>query len=62
MANSTDDAIIPHVIPFVKEHLDNLDWRFRDAAVMALGSIMEGPDPDQLAPHVADVGLIPMLY
>lgn len=55
MANSTDDAIIPHVIPFVKEHLDNLDWRFRDAAVMALGSIMEGPDPDQLAPHVADV-------
>ena len=33
----------------------NTDWKYRDAAVMALGCIMEGPQPDQLAPYVAEV-------
>lgn len=55
MAACTEDAIVPHVVPFVKEHLCNADWRLRDAAIMALGCIMEGPDPDQLAQHVVEV-------
>lgn len=48
MASCTEDSIVPHVIPFVKEHLVNAEWAYRDAAVMALGSIMEGPDSDTL--------------
>ena len=55
MATCTDDAIIQHVLPFVSEHITNVDWKFRDAAVMALGSIMEGPDSDKLTPLVAPV-------
>lgn len=55
MASCTEDSIISLVIPFVKENIFNLDWRFRDAAVMALGCIMEGPDPDQLAQHISEV-------
>ena len=58
MANCSDDAIIPHVIPFVREHIENVEWRFRDAAIMALGSIMEGPEAESLAPHVTEVGVV----
>lgn len=55
MAACTEDVIISLVVPFVKENLFNMDWRYRDAAVMALGCIMEGPDPDQLAQHISEV-------
>lgn len=55
MAGCAEDSIIPHVIPFVKENIRNMDWRFRDAAIMALGCIMEGPDPDHLVPHISEV-------
>ncbi|XP_019853838.1 PREDICTED: importin subunit beta-1 isoform X2 [Amphimedon queenslandica] len=55
MASCTEDSIVPLVIPFVKENIFNGDWRFRDAAVMALGCIMEGPDPDQLAQFISEV-------
>ena len=55
MATCTDDAIIQHVLPFVIDNLDNQDWKFRDAAIMALGSIMEGPDSDCLAQHISTV-------
>ena len=58
MAACTDDAIIPYVFPFVREHLMNLDWRLRDAAIMALGCIMEGPDPDHLSQYMTDVSII----
>ena len=37
MANTAEDDIIPHVLPFVQQYLSNEDWRFRDAAVYALG-------------------------
>ncbi len=58
MASCTEDTIIGHVLPFVSEHLGNADWKYRDAAVMALGSIMEGPDSGTLTPHVAQVGVV----
>ena len=37
MANTAEDDIIPHVLPFVNQYLSNEDWRYRDAAVYALG-------------------------
>lgn len=58
MANCTDDSVIPFVLPFVKENIVNLDWRLRDAAVMALGCIMEGPDPDHLSPYLSEVSRV----
>ncbi|XP_014663042.1 PREDICTED: importin subunit beta-1-like [Priapulus caudatus] len=50
MATCCEDDIVHHVLPFVQEHIKNADWRFRDAAIMAFGSILEGPDPAQLRP------------
>ncbi|KAH3770842.1 importin subunit beta-1-like isoform X1 [Dreissena polymorpha] len=48
MASCCEDDIINHVLPFVKDNIQNSDWRSRDASVMAFGSILEGPDPNTL--------------
>ncbi|KAL7977189.1 hypothetical protein Chor_009138 [Crotalus horridus] len=52
LATCCEDDIVPHVLPFIKEHIKNIDWRYRDAAVMAFGCILEGPEPNQLKPLV----------
>lgn len=57
LATCCEDDIVPHVLPFIKEHIKNPDWRYRDAAVMAFGCILEGPEPNQLKPLVIQVGL-----
>lgn len=59
LASCTEDAILPYVIPFVKDNIRNPDWRYRDAAVMAFGCILEGPDPNNLKPIVEQA--LPML-
>ncbi|EGF79070.1 hypothetical protein BATDEDRAFT_17183 [Batrachochytrium dendrobatidis JAM81] len=42
------DAIVPLVLPTIESNIKNEDWKFREAAVMAFGAILEGPDPTQL--------------
>ena len=37
MATCCESDIVPHVLPYVDQHLQNPDWKFRDAAIMALG-------------------------
>lgn len=44
LSNCAENAIIPHVFPFVSGNIGHADWRFREAAVMAFGSMLEGPD------------------
>ena len=39
MATCCEDDVVPHVLPFVKNHIRDQDWRFRDAAVMAFGKL-----------------------
>ncbi|VDQ10376.1 unnamed protein product [Trichobilharzia regenti] len=48
LAQCCEDPIVNLVIPFVKENIKKPDWRYRDAAVMSFGSILEGPDPAAL--------------
>lgn len=59
MASCCEDDVVPHVLPFVQKHISDQDWRYRDAAVMAFGSILEGPDPQKLKPIVEHA--MPML-
>ncbi|XP_074642398.1 importin subunit beta-1-like [Tubulanus polymorphus] len=54
LASCCEDTIIEHIIPFITQNIINPDWRFRDAAVMSLGSILEGPDPSTLAPTIEE--------
>ncbi|KAF0503152.1 ARM repeat-containing protein [Gigaspora margarita] len=49
LAQCVEDAVVAPVIPFVENHIRNNDWRFREAAVMAFGSILEGPEHKLLA-------------
>ncbi|QRV75010.1 importin subunit beta-1 [Ceratobasidium sp. AG-Ba] len=49
LAQAVDDAIVPVVLPFIETNIKNEDWHLREAAVMAFGSILEGPDPNVLA-------------
>lgn len=46
--------IVEPVISFVEENFIHEEWRRREAAVLAYGSIMEGPDTDKLRPLVEE--------
>jgi importin subunit beta-1 len=49
LASVTGSAIVPHVLPFVQENIVSPDWRFRETACMAFGSIIDGPEPAEMA-------------
>ncbi|KAI6178497.1 Importin N-terminal domain-containing protein [Aphelenchoides besseyi] len=48
LAQCCRDAIIEPTLPFITSNFHNPDWHYREAAVMAFGSILDGPDPGTL--------------
>lgn len=56
---TVEDAIVPFVVPFVEANINNQDWRFRDAAIVAFASILEGPATGMIGPFVGQA--IPIL-
>ncbi|KAK4480518.1 hypothetical protein RD792_013594 [Penstemon davidsonii] len=52
VARTVGDDIVPLVMPFIEENIMKADWRQREAATYAFGSIIEGPSPDKLTPIV----------
>ncbi|KAG8858970.1 karyopherin beta [Tulasnella sp. 330] len=48
LARAVGDIIVPPVIPFIESNIKAQDWHHREAAVMAFGSILDGPDPTAL--------------
>lgn len=53
LSNCCENDVLQFVLPFIKNHISSADWRYRDASVMAFGSILEGPEPNVLKPLVA---------
>ena len=51
-AQSIGSDIVDFVIAFVDQNWKSPDWHKRDAAVSAIGAIMEGPDEKLLEPLV----------
>uniref|UniRef100_A0A914HA48 Importin N-terminal domain-containing protein n=1 Tax=Globodera rostochiensis TaxID=31243 RepID=A0A914HA48_GLORO len=43
LAQCCGDTIIDPILPFIQQHFTNPDWHYREAAIMAFGSILEGP-------------------
>jgi importin subunit beta-1 len=52
LAQCVEDAIVTPVIPFVENNIKLPDWHRREAAVMAFGSILDGPSQKLLSPLV----------
>ena len=52
LSSCVEDEILSHAMPFINEHIKDPNWQFRDAAVMAFGSIIEGPSVDKLKPII----------
>lgn len=48
-AQTVGDEIVPPIVPYVENNIKHPDWHKREAAVMAFGSIIQGPDPAKLA-------------
>ena len=53
LAQCVGDGIVSPIIPFVEGNIKSPEWRNREAAVMAFGSILDGPEEKILAPLVA---------
>lgn len=51
-AKNVGDAIVQPVVPFVEAGIQRQEWQLREAAVMAFGSILDGPEPTTLSPLV----------
>nr|CAD7425304.1 unnamed protein product [Timema monikensis] len=64
LATCCEDDIVPFVLPFVKDNIKSTDWRYRDAALMAFGSILGGLDATTLKPLVEQAmpTLIELMY
>ncbi|XP_065834901.1 importin subunit beta-like [Oscarella lobularis] len=52
MAGCCGDDVVASVLPFVQGNITNENWKYRDAAIMAFGSILEGPSQKALEPIV----------
>lgn len=53
IAKDVGDLIVQPVVPFVEAGIGRPEWQHREAAVMAFGSILDGPEPTTLAPLVS---------
>uniref|UniRef100_A0A7S1UHI3 Importin N-terminal domain-containing protein n=2 Tax=Phaeomonas parva TaxID=124430 RepID=A0A7S1UHI3_9STRA len=59
VSSTVADDIINFIMPFITGNIQNQDWRAREAAVMAFGSIMDGVSPEGLGTYIQ--GATPVL-
>ncbi|KAK4478427.1 hypothetical protein RD792_013898 [Penstemon davidsonii] len=52
VARTVGDDIVPLAMPFIQTNISKTDWRSREAATYAFGSILEGPSIEKLSPMV----------
>lgn len=52
VAQTVEDPIVDVVAPFVQQHIQSENWRYREAATMAFSSILDGPSSEKIGPYV----------
>ncbi|XP_066250880.1 importin subunit beta-1 isoform X2 [Euwallacea similis] len=64
LSTCCEDEIVSHVLPFIKDNIKSDNWRFRDASLMAFGSILGGLENATLKPLVEQAmpTLIELMY
>jgi len=60
LAQCCGDAVVDHTLPFVSQHFNSTDWHYREAAIMAFGSVLEGPSAQKLS-SLADQAILPLV-
>lgn len=55
VAQVVGDACVDIVLNFVSSNFQQQDWKLREAAVLAYGSIMEGPSSEKIRPTVEPI-------
>jgi len=60
MSQTVEDPIVAGVMPFVTQNIQNPDWRFRDAAIMAFQCILDGPTTESIGTPVSQ-SIAPLL-
>jgi len=43
VATAVGDEVVPYVMPFVQQYINDQNWKCREAATLAFGAILEGP-------------------
>ena len=52
LAQCCEADILDHVMGFIAQHMADNDWRKREAAIMAFGSVLEGPPAEKLKQYI----------
>jgi importin subunit beta-1 len=52
MAEVLRDDVLDHVIPFISDNIVSAEWRNKEAALTAFGSILEGPSSEKCTPII----------
>ena len=59
VAQTIGDSVVDLILPFVTANINSTNWHQKEAAIMAFGSILDGPSAEKLTPIV--VGALPHL-
>lgn len=59
ISTTVRDDVVREAMPFISQHIQSENWRYREAATMAFCSILEGPSSEAIGPIVNQS--IPML-
>jgi importin subunit beta-1 len=53
ISQTVEDAVVPVVMPFINQHINSADWRYKDAAILAFIGILDGPQGEVIGPAVS---------
>jgi importin subunit beta-1 len=52
VSQTVEDAVVPVIAPFVQQNIGHQDWHYRDAAILAFISMLEGPSQQVISEYV----------